>query len=150
MFLLLVINFISFFQLFPINQQSVKIRAVDTAEFHLAPDRHPAAVARAAGHLPRASKHRLASGEDHAKCGSEIMNRDELLEKLSKDKLVLDWKKRLQTRAAVLVTIEEVLDMGLPRAYSPELYKEKCDLIYQHVYDSYYGQGRSVYSAVNA
>lgn len=70
----------------------------------------------------------------------------ELLEKLTKDKLVLDWKKRLQTRAAVLVTIEEVLDMGLPRAYSPEFYKQKCDLVYQHVYDSYYGQGKSVYS----
>ncbi len=72
----------------------------------------------------------------------------ELLAKLTQDKLVLDWKKRLQTRAAVLVTIEEVLDKGLPRAYSPEIYKRKCDLLYQHVYDSYYGQGKSVYSAV--
>lgn len=73
----------------------------------------------------------------------------ELLAKLSNDKLVLDWKKRLQTRAAVLVTIEEVLDVGLPRAYSPECYQQKCDLVYQHVYDSYYGQGKSVYSGMS-
>jgi len=70
----------------------------------------------------------------------------ELLEKLRADKLVLDWKKRLQTRAAVQVTIENVLDVGLPRIYSPELYTQKCESIYQHVYDTYYGQGKSVYS----
>jgi len=69
----------------------------------------------------------------------------ELLEKLKADKLVLDWKKRLQTRAAVQVTIENVLNVGLPRIYSPELYTQKCESIYQHVYDTYYGQGKSVY-----
>jgi type I restriction enzyme R subunit len=41
-----------------------------------------------------------------------------------------------------------VLDEGLPRAYTPELFKVKCDLIYQHVYDSYYGEGQSIYAGV--
>ena len=69
----------------------------------------------------------------------------ELLETLQREKLVLDWRKRQQSRAAVRLTIEEILDR-LPHSYTPELYQRKCDAIYQHVYDSYFGQGRSVYS----
>ncbi len=69
----------------------------------------------------------------------------ELLETLKQEKLVLDWRKRQQSRAAVKLTIEEILDQ-LPQSYSPELYERKCQDIYQHVYDSYYGQGRSIYA----
>ena len=69
-----------------------------------------------------------------------------LLEKLKKEKLVLDWRKQQTTRAMVLTTIKDVLDQ-LPRAYSKELYEKKCDAVYQHFYDSYLGQGRSVYAA---
>ena len=69
----------------------------------------------------------------------------DLLESLKREKLVLDWKKFQTTRAAVRVTIETVLDQ-LPRVYSPELYEKKCDAVYQHVYDSYYDKGRSLYS----
>lgn len=70
-----------------------------------------------------------------------------LLETLKNEKLVLDWKKRQTTRAAVRYTVETVLDQ-LPRAFTPELYQQKCDLVFQHVFDSYQGQGMSVY-AVN-
>ena len=70
----------------------------------------------------------------------------ELLATLKKEKLVLDWRKRQQSRAAVRVCIGEVLDL-LPRAYSPETYREKCDGVYQHVYDSYLGADRGVYGA---
>ena len=70
----------------------------------------------------------------------------ELLEILKREKLVLDWRKRQQSRAQVCVTIEDIFDRGLPQAYSPELYQKKCDAVYQHVYDSYYGAGKSVYS----
>lgn len=70
----------------------------------------------------------------------------ELLEKLKKSKLVLDWRKRQQARAAVRVTIRDVLDEGLPSAFTPERFQEKCDVVYQHVYDSYFGGGRSVYA----
>jgi hypothetical protein len=43
--------------------------------------------------------------------------------------------------------IQEVLD-GLPRAFSKDMYDQKCDLVYQHFYESYMDQGKSVY-AVN-
>jgi len=68
----------------------------------------------------------------------------ELLDTLKKEKLVLDWRKRQQSRAAVRLSIEEILDR-LPRSYAPELYQHKCDMVYQHIYDSYFGQGLSIY-----
>lgn len=67
-----------------------------------------------------------------------------LLQTLKQAKLVLDWRKKLRTRADVFSTVKTVLD-DLPRAYTPELYDEKCDLVYRHVFDSYQGEGRSVY-----
>ena len=70
----------------------------------------------------------------------------ELIEILKRGKLVLDWRKRQQSRAQVRVTIEDIFDRGLPQVYTPELYQKKCDAMYQHVYDSYYGAGKSVYS----
>jgi type I restriction enzyme R subunit len=69
----------------------------------------------------------------------------ELLEILKREKLVLDWRKRQQSRAQVRVTIEAIFDRGLPQAYTPELYQKKCDAVYQHVYDSYFGAGKSIY-----
>ena len=70
----------------------------------------------------------------------------ELLATLKQGKLVLDWRKRQQARADVRVTIEELLDRGLPRAYTPELFEQKTSAVFQHVYDVYYGEGRSVYA----
>jgi type I restriction enzyme R subunit len=72
----------------------------------------------------------------------------QLLETLKREKLVLDWKKRQSTRAAVRYTIETVLD-ELPRTYTPDLYQQKCELVYQHVFDSYSGQGQSPYASTN-
>ena len=69
-----------------------------------------------------------------------------LLQTLKEAKLVLDWKKKQRTRADVYTTVKTVLDQ-LPRAYTPELYQQKCDTVYQHVYDSYLGEGRSIYAA---
>ncbi len=68
----------------------------------------------------------------------------ELLATLKQEKLVLDWRKRQQSRAAVRLSIEEILDK-LPRSYTPQLYHHKCDVVYQHIYDSYFGQGQSIY-----
>lgn len=42
----------------------------------------------------------------------------DLLETLKREKLVLDWRKRQQTRADVLLTVQKALDTGLPRAYT--------------------------------
>ena len=68
----------------------------------------------------------------------------DLLETLRKEKLVLDWRARQQSRAAVRQAIEVTLDT-LPEAYTADVYERKCDLTYRHVFDSYYGQGQSVY-----
>lgn len=68
----------------------------------------------------------------------------ELLSVLKRDKLVLDWRKQQGTRAAVRVAVEETLDQ-LPEAFTRQLYAQKCDAVYQHVFDSYWDDGRSVY-----
>jgi type I restriction enzyme, R subunit len=69
---------------------------------------------------------------------------EELLEILKRDKLVIDWRKEQQTRAGVRVAVEEVLDR-LPEKFTRQIYAQKCDAIYQHVFDSYWDDGRSVY-----
>src|SRR5260370_32027296 len=69
-----------------------------------------------------------------------------LLETLKREKLVLDWRKKQQARANVYVTVRDMLHNGLPGAYTQELSRLKCEEVYQHIYDSYYGQGQSVYA----
>ena len=69
-----------------------------------------------------------------------------LLETLKREKLVLDWRKKQQARANVYVTVRDMLHQGLPGAYTQELSRLKCEEVYQHIYDSYYGQGQSVYA----
>ena len=71
----------------------------------------------------------------------------DLLGTLKREKLVLDWRKRQQARASVRVAVEEKLDQ-LPEAYDEDIYWTKVDAVYQHVYDSYYGQGRGIYAEV--
>jgi type I restriction enzyme R subunit len=70
----------------------------------------------------------------------------DLLEVLKREKLVLDWRQRQQSRAQVRATIENILDQELPTLYTADLYQQKCDTVYQHVYDSYFGAGQSIYS----
>jgi len=70
----------------------------------------------------------------------------ELLETLKREKLVLDWRKTQATRAAVRVVVEDKLD-ELPRVFTREIYTQKCNAVYQHIFESYYGEGRSVYAA---
>jgi len=69
-----------------------------------------------------------------------------LLEKLKQEKLVLDWRKQQTTRAMVLTTIQKILDQ-LPTVYTKDVYAQKCDTVYQHFYESYPGEGKSVYAA---
>lgn len=70
----------------------------------------------------------------------------ELLVKLKQEKLVLDWRKKQQTRAEVLNTIEEILD-ALPPVYVKPIYQKKCELAYQHFYIQYpITIGRNVYT----
>ena len=69
----------------------------------------------------------------------------ELLDKL-KSELCLDWRKKHQARESVKLSIEEVLD-GLPeKPFDKNIYEQKCNVVFQHVYESYYGQEQSLYS----
>ena len=70
----------------------------------------------------------------------------DLLETLKRERLVLDWRKTQATRAAVRVAVEDKLD-ELPRVFTREIYTQKCNAVYQHIFESYYGEGRSVYGA---
>ncbi|HBY57389.1 MAG TPA: DEAD/DEAH box helicase [Candidatus Atribacteria bacterium] len=74
----------------------------------------------------------------------------ELLSKLKQEKLVLEWRKKQQARASVKVTIEEILDKYLPISYSKDIFQEKCQQVYQHIYDSYFGAGKSIYEGTFA
>jgi type I restriction enzyme R subunit len=60
----------------------------------------------------------------------------ELLARL-KGLLVLNWRQKSTARSQLKLTIEDLLDTGLPRAYTPELYTQKCSAVFEHVYESY-------------
>lgn len=68
----------------------------------------------------------------------------DLLEKL-KQLLVLNWRQTVTARSRVKLAIEDVLDQGLPRAYTPDLYKQKCSAVFEHFYESYGDKGASLY-----
>lgn len=72
----------------------------------------------------------------------------ELLVRL-KDLLVLNWRKKSTARSQLKLTIEDTLDTGLPRAYTPELYNQKCSAVFEHVYESYPERDTGVYSVVS-
>ena len=54
-----------------------------------------------------------------------------------KSLLVIDWRQKSSARSQLKIAIEDVLDTGLPRAYTPELYKQKCSALFEHVYERY-------------
>ena len=69
-----------------------------------------------------------------------------LLETLKRERFVLDWRKQAQAQAQVRLTLEKVLDDELPGCYTRELFTQKSEAVYQHIYESYYGEGKSVYA----
>lgn len=68
----------------------------------------------------------------------------DVLSKL-KQLLVLDWRHTVAARSKVKLAIEDVLDQGLPRAYTPDIYKQKCSAVFEHVYETYGDRGPSPY-----
>ena len=82
------------------------------------------------------------SESDHAKVKQSAR---ELLERI-KDLLVLNWQQKFDARAKLKVVIEEALDIGLPRAYTPELYRQKCEAVFAHIEQAYPERNRSVYA----
>jgi hypothetical protein len=69
----------------------------------------------------------------------------QLLERLNA-LLVLGWRQKAHARAGVRLAIEDGLDEGLPRAYTKETYQTKCNALFEHVYESYMGDGKSSYT----
>jgi type I restriction enzyme R subunit len=72
----------------------------------------------------------------------------DLLSTLKAEKLVLDWRKKQQAIAAVKKEIEDELDRGLPESYDIRTCEEKCNTVFQHIYDFYTGDSYSIYEAV--
>ena len=70
----------------------------------------------------------------------------QLLERLNA-LLVLGWRQKIQARAKIKIEIEEVLDDGLPPSYTKELFRSKSEALFEHVYEAYQGEGRSVFGA---
>lgn len=49
--------------------------------------------------------------------------------------IALDWRKQAAGRARVQEAISDVLDQGLPEAYTRQIYQKKCALLFEHVYE---------------
>lgn len=71
----------------------------------------------------------------------------ELLDKLKAEKLVQGWQIKMQTKADVERTIRDFFRF-LPEPYTPEIKKEKRSRTYAHIYENYFGAGRSVYGNI--
>ena len=82
------------------------------------------------------------SGEERAEVKKVAR---ELLARL-KALLVLNWRQKSAARSQLKLTIEDTLDSGLPRAYTPELYQQKCSAVFEHVYESYPERDAGVYA----
>ena len=82
------------------------------------------------------------SGSDRARVKQSAR---ELVERI-KELLVLNWQQKSAARARLKVVIEEALDLGLPRAYTPELYRQKCEAVFAHIEQAYPERDQSVYA----
>lgn len=51
--------------------------------------------------------------------------------------LTVDWQKTSTARARIQDAIEQALDDGLPRAYTPDVFKTKSGVVFQHIYERY-------------
>jgi len=63
-----------------------------------------------------------------------------------KELLVLNWRQKSAARSQLKLAIEDALDSGLPRAYSPELYQKKCSTVFEHIYESYPERNTGIYA----
>lgn len=60
------------------------------------------------------------------------------------DRLVLDWRRKAETREAARVLVRDILD-ELPDAYDEEIWDRKAGIVFDHIFASYYDDGGSVY-----
>ncbi|RZI87359.1 MAG: DUF3387 domain-containing protein, partial [Microbacterium sp.] len=63
------------------------------------------------------------------------------------EKLVQDWRLKVAATNEVNSTIRRILDAGLPQdPYTPEIFGEKVQLVFDHVLTAYGDDGESAYS----
>jgi len=60
------------------------------------------------------------------------------------ERLVLDWRKRAQTREAARVLVKDILE-ELPEAYDPSTWERKAEIVFNHIFASFYDDGGSAY-----
>jgi type I restriction enzyme R subunit len=60
--------------------------------------------------------------------------------------LVIDWRKKYDKTAKVKVAIQSALDELPPEIYDEATYERLCAEVYQHVRESYEGEGRGKYA----
>ena len=60
------------------------------------------------------------------------------------ERLVLDWRKKAETREAARGLVKDVLD-ELPDAYDPVTWERKAEIVFNHIFASYYDDGGSAY-----
>lgn len=71
----------------------------------------------------------------------------DLLSRL-KQLLVLNWRQKSVARSTLKLAIEDTLDSGLPRAYTPEIFNHKCSALFEHIYESYPERDVGVYAEI--
>ena len=84
------------------------------------------------------------STEEHdevKKVGKELLGR-------IKELLVLNWRKKSAARSRLRLEIEDTLDAGLPESYTPEIYHQKCSILFEHIYESYPERNLGIYAEV--
>jgi type I restriction enzyme R subunit len=64
-----------------------------------------------------------------------------------KQLLVINWRQKSTARSQVKLAIEDMLDTGLPPAYTPDLCHQKCSALFEHVYENYQGESFSACTA---
>ncbi|GIK76230.1 MAG: hypothetical protein BroJett021_52180 [Chloroflexota bacterium] len=60
--------------------------------------------------------------------------------------LALNWRQKAAARSALRLAIEDMLDTGLPPAYTPALYEQKCAALFEHLFERYPEWGTRVYA----
>ena len=60
--------------------------------------------------------------------------------------LVINWRQKSAARSSLKLAIEDTLDSGLPRAYTPEIYTQKCAALFEHMYESYPERNTGIYA----
>lgn len=65
------------------------------------------------------------------------------------DRLVLDWRRKAETREAARGLVKDVLD-ELPEAYDEETWNRKAGIVFDHIFASFYDDGGNVYESEEA